>query len=223
MRGLFLYGLHCTKRVWDEIKGRFSTDQIDYVEYPHELLEKARSVHEITSWVYETYRDQHYDFIAGHSMGGAVALELAARCQVPTKCLILIETNLRPANGFYRNFMMPENMEKHKEILSMVQEESKYTSKELIKSLQEDFDFTPYIAQIPGRIVGIYGDRGVKDYQGRYDDLCLDAGTLERIEFKFVPDSCHMPMIEAPEILSSLILESLIQTGLEGKNGPQTL
>lgn len=215
MKGLFLYGLHCTKSVWDPVKDRFSAIGAEYAEYPHEVLKEAQTVSDLTRWVYERYKDCRFDFIVGHSMGGIIALELAAVYSFPVSCVIFIDTNLKPANAFYRNLMLPANMEKYGQpVGDMLKSESAFSSGSLIQSLQDDFDYTAYLKRISCPIYGIYGDRGRENYDKRVVDLCLDAETVNRITFKFVKDACHLPMIEAPEALANLLYESLEEAEL---------
>ena len=103
MRGLFLYGASCTGWIWDKIRNGFSGFETEYASYPHAVTQNAESVSDVTSWVYEKYKFGGFDFIAGHSMGGIIALELLANYGLEAKNVILIDSNLRPAKEFYRN------------------------------------------------------------------------------------------------------------------------
>lgn len=42
MKLLFLYGMNCTKDVWNQLNSYFSHDEIDYVEYTHDILLKSK-------------------------------------------------------------------------------------------------------------------------------------------------------------------------------------
>ena len=53
MRILILYGVNCTKEIWGELNTHLSDYEVDYVEYPHEITQKALKVEDITKWVYE--------------------------------------------------------------------------------------------------------------------------------------------------------------------------
>lgn len=210
MRGLFLYGANCTLEIWDNIKDELENMNCDFLEYPHEITMHATGVEDITKWVYHKIRDERYDFIVGHSMGGIVALELVANYKVLCKKLIFIESNLRPANEFYRNLMMPSNMELLGEkVMSMIKSEAPYYSDNLSKSLQTEFDYSDYVRNITCEVYGIYGDRGEKTYSKRIEDLCLDNEINKKIIYRFVEDSCHMPMIENPNALIEIIKECL--------------
>lgn len=205
-RGLFLYGVNCDTDVWSSLKSAFPDFEITFAAYPHEITQNARCVSDITQWVFDTYRDTPFDFLVGHSMGGIVALELVSRYKFPCDSIIFIESNLRPAEEFYRNLMTPSNMQKFGDrVRAMLQRQAPYYTAELKSSLQEDFDFTPYLNHVSARIFGVYGDRGVGNYAGRVADLCLGSAAEEQIRFRFVKNACHMPMIENPAALADII------------------
>ncbi len=205
-RGLLLYGMNCTVDIWDGLNDAFSGFDVDFVTYPHEITRNAHRVSDITKWVYETYGDEHFDFLLGHSMGGIIALELASKYKFDCEAVVFIESNLRPAKKFYRNLMMPGNMRTFGDyVKSMLQSEAPFYGDDLKSSLQQNFDFTPYLYGIKGSIFGIYGDRGVANYSGRISDLCLDKAAEEKIGFRFVGNACHMPMIENPTELAAII------------------
>lgn len=205
-KGLFLYGINCTLAIWDEVKDAFQDMDVTFVEYPHEITQNAHHVSDITKWVYETYGNEQFDFIVGHSMGGLIALELVARCKVKCDNIVFIESNLRPAKEFYRNLMLPANMAEYGDkVKGMFMKEAPFYTDDLKTSIQEDFDFSPYINKISGKVFGIYGDRGIENYSTRIADLCLDKAVVKKINFKFVKKSCHLPMIESPHELASIL------------------
>ena len=207
-KGLFLYGINCTLAIWDEVKDALMDMDVTFVEYPHEITQNAYQVSDITKWVYETYGNDQFDFIVGHSMGGLIALELVARYKVKCDSIIFIESNLRPAKEFYRNLMLPANMIKYGDkIKNMFNSEAPYYRDELKASLQQKFDFTSYIKEITCKIYGIYGDRGIEHYSRRLDDLCLDEDVKEKIDFQFIRNSCHMPMIENSQKLTDILMK----------------
>lgn len=208
MKGLFLYGANCTIQVWSEIKRFFSDFNITYVEYSHDITQSAQCVEDITRWVADKYKDEQFDFIVGHSMGGIIALELIANYEYKCDKVIFVESNLRPANLFYRNLMTNENMNLYGEnILKMISNEAQFYNENLKKSLQEEFDYTECIKNISNNIYGIYGNRGVSNYDKRMEDLCLDKSISQKIKFIFIENSCHMPMIENPQKLAKVILD----------------
>lgn len=205
-RGLFLYGINCSLNIWDEIKDAFSDMDTIFIQYPHRITQNAYTVSDITKWVYAQYGKDQFDFIIGHSMGGLIALELVASYKMKCDTVIFIESNLRPAKEFYRNLMLPVNMIKYGDkVKSMIMREAPFYTDDLKASIQKDFDFSSYINEIPGKVFGIYGDRGIENYSGRISDLCLHKAVEKKINFKFVRNSCHMPMIENPQELAGIL------------------
>ncbi|MBP6927915.1 MAG: alpha/beta hydrolase [Caldisericia bacterium] len=206
MKGLFLHGINCTSRIWSRVREHLAGIDAYYVEYPHTVTAVASCVSDITKWVFGEFGSSHYDFVVGHSMGGIIALELAARFNLAFRQIILVDCSLRPANRFYRNLMTEGHMEEYgNKVIQMMQEESPYYQDELKQSLKEGFDYTQYLKVLNQNVYAIYGDRGQKNYPGRIDDLCLDEETLGRIKLLFVENACHLPMIENPSALASMI------------------
>ncbi|WP_343208611.1 alpha/beta hydrolase [Anaerolentibacter hominis] len=206
MRLMLLYGVNCTKHIWDYIKPYLRDFDIDYVEYPHDVTLNAKKVVDITEWVYRNYGHHCYDAIIGHSLGGIIALQLIAEYKMNVGKIIYLETNLKPANEFYRNLMTQKNMEKYGDsILQMLREEKEFYTAELLKSFQVDFDYTNLVNDISQDIYAIYGDRGIPEYPAKIQDLNLSAQVLSKLNLVFIHDSCHMIMVENPEQLSEIM------------------
>jgi len=209
-KGLFLYGANCTLDAWDTISHFFDCIDITYIEYPHKITQNAHSVSDITKWVNKEYKDRQIDFIVGHSMGGIIAIELVSQYNFNCDKIVFIESNLRPANEFYRNLMMPSNMKLHGEkVIAMIKSEAPFYSEGLKASIQDDFDFTGLLDDLSCEVYGIYGDRGIENYDKRISDLCLDKKTEEKIRFRFVKNACHMPMIENPLDTAKILMECI--------------
>lgn len=207
---LLLYGLNCTADIWQPMLNELKNIEPEIIEYPHEVTLAAESVMDITKWVYDKVKENHYDVVIAHSMGGVIALQLAEMGMM-FKHMILIETNLRPAEPFYRNLMTEEHMKTlGEQVMAMLKQEGAYASKKLVASLQEVFDYTPLIHQLNQKVDILYGDRNVKDYPNKITDLCLDEKTVDMMNFYFVEDSCHLPMIENPKGIAECI-QTLIQ------------
>ena len=217
MRLMMLYGVNSTKHIWDYINPYLSNFEVDYVEYPHEVTLNAKKVDDITEWVYKNYRYHCYDAIIVHSLGGIIALQLIVKYNVKVDKIIYLDTNLKPANKFYRNLMTQKNMEKcGKGILQMFSEEREFYTAELLKSIQVDFDYTNLVNEISQDIYAIYGDRGMPEYPDKIRDLNLSARVLNNLNLVFVQDSCHMIMVENPEQLSEIIKGILLSSCLSG-------
>lgn len=205
-----LYGVNCTKDVWNHIVPYFKNFEIDYVEYPHEITSTAKKVDDITEWVYKNYNQHHYDAIIGHSLGGIIAMQLITKYKMKVDKLIYLDTNLKPANKFYRNLMTQKNMEKYGvSILQILNKERRFYTDELLESIQVDFDYTNLVNEIPQNIYAIYGDRGMPEYPNKIQDLNLSPQTLSNLNLVFIHNSCHMIMVENPKQLSEVIKKIL--------------
>lgn len=213
MRLMMLYGVNCTKHIWDYINPYLRNFEIDYVEYPHDVTLNAKRVDDITEWVHKNYGHHCYDAIIGHSLGGIIALQLIAEYKMKVNKIIYLDTNLKPASEFYRNLMTQRNMEKCGEsILQMLSEERKFYTAELLDSVQIDFDYTSLVNEISQDIYAIYGDRGMPEYPAKIQDLNLSAQALRHLNLVFIHDSCHMIMVENPKQLSETIKGILLLT-----------
>lgn len=212
---MILYGVNCTKHIWDYINPYLINFEIDYVEYPHDVTQNAKKVDDITEWVYNNYGHHCYDAIIGHSLGGIIALQLIAEYKIKVNKIICLDTSFKPANEFYRNLMTQKNMEKYgKSILQMLSEEREFYTGELLKSIQDDFDYTNLVNEISQDIYAIYGDRGMPEYPAKIQDLNLSAQILNNLNLVFIHDSCHMIMVENPEQLSEIIKGILLNSRL---------
>ena len=210
MRLMMLYGVNCTTDVWNHIVPYFKNFEIDYVEYPHEITSTAKKVDDITEWVYKNYNQHHYDAIIGHSLGGIIAMQLNTKYKMKVDKLIYLDTNLKPANKFYRNLMTQKNMEKYGvSILQILNKERRFYTDELLESIQVDFDYTNLVNEIPQNIYAIYGDRGMPEYPNKIQDLNLSPQTLSNLNLVFIHNSCHMIMVENPKQLSEVIKKIL--------------
>jgi len=206
MKLLFLYGVNCTRKVWDRIIPYLSKYEIDFVEYKSEWTKNACSVEDLTRSIYEEYGMNKYDAVVGHSLGGIVALQLAHDYGMNFGKIIYLDTNLKPAEAFYRNLMTPEHMEQYgEEILSGFATERGNYTEEMFNRLREDFDYSYLVNELNQVVYGLYGDRNRPDYPSKTEALNLDEKTLCRLKLSFIPNACHMIMIENPVDLSNAI------------------
>jgi esterase/lipase len=183
---------------------------MDYVEYPHELTRKAISVEHITKWVYEEYKEKVYDAVIAHSLGGIIALQLISKYHMNFKKIIYLDTNLKPAEQYYRNLMTPEHMKMYgNEIMAMFQKEKAFYTQELFHQIQETYDYTDLLQNINQTIYAIYGDRNQADYDRKIEDLNLPAEAIKKLDIRFIHDACHMIMVENPKALAAEITEIL--------------
>ena len=198
MRILMLQGLYCTSKLWKQAASCLKEHDLLFMEYSHEVTAQAAQVMDLASWI-ASQLPRDIDVIIGHSMGGILALQLAHDFGVPVKCVICIESNLCPAEPFYRNLVMKQSMATlGVKLQKEMAKEAVWYQDTLAKQLQEQFDYSP-LTDITVPIHMIYGDRGICEYADRIQDLNLHWETVKRLQFHFLRNACHMPMLEQCE------------------------
>lgn len=210
MRLLLLYGAYCTNAIWKELAPYLAEHAVDYAAYPRAVTAGAARVEALTDWAFAAYGSNAYDAVIGHSLGGIVAVQLAARYRMHFDHIICLDTSFKPANAFYRNLLTPAHMDAFGQtLLDAFGRERAFYGPALVRALREDFDYTADLRAVSGNVSVIYGDRGVPAYTGRIADLNLDADTRSRLEIRFLPNACHMPMLENPAQLSVMLKDIL--------------
>jgi len=208
---LLLYGVCCTKRVWDDLAPYFAEYELDYVEYPHEMTLKATKVEDLTQWVYENYGMNAYDAIVGHSLGGIIALQLVSDYNMKAKQVFLLDTNLKPAEAHYRSLMTPEHMQQYGDfIVPMLKSEAAYYTPELFQAIQNEFDFTELVLRAKQRVFALYGDREQPEYEHKISALNLPDEVMGKFELRWIEHACHLIMVENPSALAELIQKEVV-------------
>lgn len=211
MKILCLYGVNCTKEIWADLAPYLEKYDVDYVEYPHNITQAAKEVDDISKWVYDTYGNKSYEAVIGHSLGGIIALQLVSKYKMKFRKIIYLDTNLKPANDFYKNLMTEEHMNMYGEtILEMFKNERKFYMQELFEHIQNEFDYTGYIKNIKQKVYAIYGDRNLPEYDKKVADLNLSEEVVDNLKIGFINNACHMIMIENPRDLYAMI-ESILK------------
>lgn len=221
MNVLCMHGVNCTHAIWKESKHYLSDIEIDYIDYPHEVLASVKTIDELANALIPYCKDIQYDAVIAHSMGGVLALKLLNDQKLFANLCILVETNLRPANPFYRNLLMEHHKGSDMDwFFTMMKEEAQYVHHHIYEELQEVFDYQDLVRQCQVPITIVYGDRGYCDYPNRFYDLCLDQDIEQQLLFAFIHDSCHMPMLENPHQFYNKMQDLLRKEGTyEGRRG----
>lgn len=208
MKALFLYGINCTKHIWDALIPLLPSWDCEIMSYPHAVTQEATRLSDLTEWVSKQTEGKQYDAIIGHSLGGLVALELATKYSLSASQIICLDTNLKPAGAFFRNLMTKAHMEQFgTQVNAMMMAERPYYTTSLIRSLQKRFDYTTILPQLEIPVYLLMGDRGQADAVDHICDLHLPPFALDKLQIRFVPDSCHMPMIENPVQLAEILTQ----------------
>lgn len=210
MKLLLLYGVCCTQDIWNEFLPFLDTFEVTIATYPHTITEKANSVSDLSQWIHAHYDLNTYDLVIGHSLGGIIALQLASDYNTSFRHIFLLDSNLKPANAFYRNLMTEPNMQRYQDkVMPMLKEESQHYTKNLFDAIQGHFDFTAYLSAVKQPVTIFYGDRGVPNYNLRLSDLNLSDDIVNTTDIRFIKNACHMIMLENPEQLADEILSLL--------------
>ncbi|MFZ5644261.1 MAG: alpha/beta fold hydrolase [Bacillota bacterium] len=158
-------------------------------------------------------------FMAGHSMGGAVALNFALNYPEMLTGLVLIGTGARlkvlpSILESFKNGAIPDNMPSFlykpgtpEEILSISQEELKKSGPEVMfadMSACDNFDVRDRLCEIDVHSIIITGEKDVMTpiKYGKYL-----ADNMKNSSFEIIEDAGHMSMLEKPGSLNTIIYE----------------
>ena len=205
-RILLLPGYACSSLIWrklsDGIKGEAECVLVDW---PSVITPGFNRVLDFCEWLQHSLCLSEYDVICGHSMGGMVALNLAAAGKTGGAAIVLIESFITPPGPFFRNIIMPGNdSPEAREILAMLEREKPRFSPALRGELRNS-DLSPLTGRISVPVLAMYGDRGCGDAGRVMDNLGWSEPVSGRISLKVIRDACHFPMVEnAPETAAAL-------------------
>lgn len=209
-KGLVLPGYACTSQIWNSIRSRLeTTHDIKWVDWPHDVTSRLDTISAYADWLRPTFRQGHFDFIIGHSMGGLVALELATPDDGLLLNVILVETFLQTPAPFFRNLLMesaPGDIAQP--VLDMLEREKPHYSYRLQKALKEDGIYR-LADGMTARLHAIHGDRGNGNPEEVKKELEWPDEWQQRIQVRAIENACHFPMIENSEMTAQTILDIL--------------
>lgn len=80
-----------------------------------------------------------------------------------------------------------------------------FYGEKLLSSLGDGFDYTDTLYSYMGKAYAIFGDRGQGLCAERITALNLPKELLNKIQLLFIPNACHLPMIENPACLADAL------------------
>lgn len=206
MTCLALYGAKCDAGIWEALKTFLAGHSVTYAGYPHDLLRAADGIADIARYFAGEYAGANIDTLIGHSMGGQIALAMTGDGRIRPQRIILIESSPVPSGALYRNLMTEKSAGRlGGAVTRMFEREAPYYSESLLSSLRDGFDLTDLIRAYSGRIYAIYGDRGCADRAALLRELLLPEEIQKKMDIRFIRDACHLPMLEQPEALASML------------------
>lgn len=212
-KGLLLPGYACKSWIWEAVQNELKTIcQLEVLDWPTKLTSDFNSIEDFALWVRETMMnsDKIYDFVIGHSMGGLVALNVAETEVNRIEKIVLVETFITSPGSFFQNLMMEETSpELTEKVTSMLKEEQKYYSEQLIYQLKE-LDMTDFVMNLNCAVVALHGDRGCNDFAKVLSSLQWCNDLQLKVDMDLVSNSCHFPMLENPKELIDILKKQLI-------------
>lgn len=213
MKGLFLCGYGCTPWIWkDTMYWKEQYESQSFVSWPEEKVHGFLTGHDFAVWILEEYSlEGSIDYIIGHSLGGLVALELLRVAKVQIKQIVLVESFLKPPKPFFQNLLMADTDKHLREwIEEMISRESpNYSGSLQVQLLNPNVLYLDLLKNVEVQICLLYGDRGESDVENVFSHLALPSSIRSSIPIKFIPNSCHFPMLENSAAFNKALNETL--------------
>jgi len=198
-KGLLLCGYACKPWIWDGVKDRLEKEyDIDIIEWPNELIGTFNKVEDFAEWTINNYSvvNTKIDFIVGHSMGGVIALYIAASKKVKVNKVVLVESFIRSPDKFFQNLVYDEaNKDLILKITDMIKNEAQYYSSEIGNELS-CLNVAELAYNLDCDIYAIYGDRGCGNKERVISELAFNQEVNRKVEVDIISNSCHFPMLE---------------------------
>ncbi|NJO15004.1 MAG: alpha/beta hydrolase [Thioploca sp.] len=209
--GLGLCGYACTPWIWHRLI-QYLTPPFDLqlVTWPTALLPHFHQVSDFVNWLIqdEKIKNYHYDFILGHSMGGVIAIQIAAFLP-KIEQIILLDSFVTPPTRFFQNRFEPSiSKELQNQIINMLNLEREHYSPKLPDNLRA-INLSHLFSQLNCKITALYGDRGYSDLKQLTSQLRWSSELLNKIALYFVSHANHFPMLENPQETAKILYKIL--------------
>jgi pimeloyl-ACP methyl ester carboxylesterase len=166
-------------------------------------------VNDFVNWLLQAeIKNHHYDFILGHSMGGIVAIQIAAAVPKIGQ-VILLDSFVTPPSRLFQNFLAsPISKALQNQIINMLNLERPYYSTKLADNLRTT-NLSPLFSQLNCSVTALYGDRGYADRTQLTSQLQWSSELLTTIAVHFIANANHFPMLENPQTTAEILLKIL--------------
>lgn len=204
--GVLLPGYACTSQIWkllcDELGAEYD---LTVVDWPLQSTPDFHGLSDFSDWLYEAYWPRQCDFVIGHSMGGLVALQLAASGKIAVPNIILIESFLVSPPPFFQNLVLDESSSTlSQSILTMLDQNKKYYSPTLREELR-DIDMSREALDVETTLSLLYGDRGCGMSETVLRELQWSSNLKAHMNVSVIQDACHFPMLENPKAVAQKV------------------
>jgi pimeloyl-ACP methyl ester carboxylesterase len=145
--------------------------------------------------------------LIGHSMGGLVALEVAARLGPLVKGVVLLESFLTPPSEFFQNLLMDSAADGLRSRVMAMLARGKQESSDALRASLGRVDYLDTACGLGEKLTAIYGDRGCGDVTRVRLALEWPEALVSQVALHVVPNACHFPMLESPESVLRILGE----------------
>ncbi|MCO4780949.1 MAG: hypothetical protein KC646_01390 [Candidatus Cloacimonetes bacterium] len=209
----FIPGYACSGDIFSEISRLFPSSFI--VDYPLSSMGKIDTMDKLCELVLQKYQDQliDCDAIIGHSLGGGVAMQLSLSPKFKLKKIVLLDYFLDTPPPFFRNYCSDQTSSQiHQQVKTMLSSLKPHFNIAVTSSGDDySYDFLKRRHQInQEKLIAIYGMRSEKDPMIVKKHLNYTNDFDRFIDFYFIEQSAHFPMLENPSDLHKLLLQTLI-------------
>lgn len=204
---LFLPGYACTAAIWQPVKHLLEPHAaVTALNWPREILPGLPDIASFARWLATNHNIAEFDLVCGHSMGGMVALTLAAQGLINTR-IVLVESFITPPGPFFQNLLMPNcEPELKTRVTAMLETEAKFHNPSL-RAVLRGTDLAPFLARVKTPVAALYGDRGTSP-AAVAENLAWPAAVTTRVPVTVIPNACHFPMLENPPAAAKAILSA---------------
>jgi pimeloyl-ACP methyl ester carboxylesterase len=179
-----------------------------FVDWPPDSEDRFPTPAALADWVRATCLGAETELtLIGHSMGGLVAVDLAGLLGARVRRVILVESFMTPPGPFFRNLLLESAPEPLRvTVTQMLQRGQAKASTALRAALQ--VDYSPKLPDLTCQLSAAYGDRGCGDRTHVMAALGWSPAVAKRVPVTIVPNACHFPMLENPEVMRQILREN---------------